>query len=141
MPGLTFSNELISRDESMHVEFAVMLYSMIQNKLPEETVNDMIKDAVDVEKSFIIDSIPCAMLGMNAELMTQYIQFVADRLLMQLGYETIWKVTNPFPFMNLISLENRTNFFEARVAEYSKANVGTTRGQHEMRHFDLTADF
>lgn len=141
MPGLAFSNSQISKDETLHVEFAVLLYSMIKNRLSQVTVHEIVKDAVEVEKSFIIDSIPCALLGMNADLMTQYIQFVADRLLAQLEYDTIWKVQNPFPFMNLISLENRTNFFEARVAEYSKANVGLNKSQQELRAFELDADF
>ena len=141
MPGLTFSNELISRDEALHVEFAVLLYSMIQNKLPEETVHGMFEDAIEVEKNFIIDSIPCAMLGMNSDLMTEYIQFVADRLLLQLGYVKRWHAKNPFPFMDRSNLECRTNFFESRVAEYAKANVGGNTSHSELRTFDLDDDF
>lgn len=141
MPGLAFSNELISRDEGMHVEFAVMLYGMIVSRLSQETVHDMVKEAVAVEKDFIIDSIPCALLGMNAELMSQYIEFVADRLLTQLDYEKIWHSPNPFPFMDRISIQNRTNFFEARVGEYAKANVGTQKNHTDLREFKLDADF
>ena len=141
MPGLTFSNELISRDEALHVEFAVLLYSMIQHKLPQETVYGMFEDAIEVEKNFIIDSIPCAMLGMNSVLMTEYIQFVADRLLLQLGYAKHWNVGNPFPFMDRSGLECRTNFFESRVAEYSKANVGGGSSHSDLRTFDLSDDF
>ncbi len=123
MPGLAFANELISRDEGLHVEFAVLLYSKISNRVSKETVHRMFTHAVDVEKAFITDSIPCSMLGMNAMLMATYIEFVADRLLTQLGYDKIYNATNPFPFMDRISLQNRTNFFEARVAEYAKAGV------------------
>jgi ribonucleotide reductase beta subunit family protein with ferritin-like domain len=141
MPGLTFSNELISRDEALHVEFAVLLYSMINNKVSQKIVHDMFKDALDVEYNFIIDSIPCAMLGMNADLMTEYIKFVADRLLLQLGYEKIWNSINPFPFMERSNLECRTNFFESRVAEYSKANVATNKSHEELRMFDIEGDF
>jgi len=141
MPGLTFSNELISRDEALHVEFAILLYSMIVNKVPQDDVHAMFKDALDVEKDFIIDSIPCAMLGMNSGLMTEYIQFVADRLLVQLGYAKLWKVMNPFPFMNRSNLECRTNFFESRVAEYSKANVGGTSSSTDLRTFEINDDF
>ena len=141
MPGLTFSNELISRDEGLHVEFAVLLYSMIKNKLPEDTVHGMFEDAIDVEKNFIIDSIPCAMLGMNSMLMTEYIQFVADRLLLQLGYNKKWNAKNPFPFMDRSNLECRTNFFESRVAEYAKANVGNNTSHNDLRTFDLSDDF
>jgi len=141
LPGLCFSNELISRDEAMHVEFAVLLYSYIKNRLPEETVVDMIKDAVEVEKNFIIDCMPCALLGMNSTLMSTYIEYVADRLLQQLGYEKIYSVQNPFPFMERISIETRSNFFEARVGEYAKANVGTNIDQSEIYKFSLDADF
>ena len=141
LPGLTFSNELISRDEALHVEFAILLYSMITNKVNQSDVHEMFRDAIEVEKNFIIDSIPCAMLGMNATLMTEYIQFVADRLLIQLGYDKIWNVGNPFPFMDRSSLECRTNFFESRVAEYSKANVGGGNSHSDLRTFDISEDF
>ncbi len=139
LPGLAFSNELISRDESLHVEFAVLLYSMINNKLEQNIVHDMIKDAVEVEKHFIIESIPCAMLGMNADLMSTYIEYVADRLSLQLGYDKIFNAHNPFPFMDRISIQNRTNFFEARVGEYSKANVG--KDHKKLHEFTLDAEF
>jgi ribonucleotide reductase beta subunit family protein with ferritin-like domain len=141
MPGLAFSNELISRDEGMHVEFAVLLYSMIQNKLSQDIVHQIIKEAVEVEKNFIIESIPCSMLGMNAELMSVYIEFVADRLLSQLGYDKIWNSKNPFPFMERISIETKSNFFESRVSQYSKANVGNKQEHSEIRKFVLDADF
>jgi ribonucleotide reductase beta subunit family protein with ferritin-like domain len=141
MPGLCFSNELISRDEGMHVEFAVLLYSMIENKLPEETVHSIMREAVEVEKNFIIESIPCSMLGMNKDLMSTYIEFVADRLLSQLGYTKLWNVNNPFPFMERISLETKSNFFESRVSQYSKANVGGKQDHSELRKFTLDADF
>jgi ribonucleotide reductase beta subunit family protein with ferritin-like domain len=141
MPGLAFSNELISRDEGMHVEFAVLLYSMIQNRLSEDNVHQIMKEAVEVEKNFIIESIPCSLLGMNAKLMSQYIEFVADRLLAQLNYNKIWNVPNPFPFMERISIETKSNFFESRVSQYSKANVGNKQQHLELRKFTLDADF
>jgi ribonucleotide reductase beta subunit family protein with ferritin-like domain len=141
MPGLSFSNELISRDEGMHVEFAVLLYSMIKNKLSQEVVYQIVKEAVEVEKNFIIESIPCSMLGMNAELMSIYIEFVADRLLVQLGYDKIWKANNPFPFMERISIETKSNFFESRVSQYSKANIGVKQNHSDIRKFTLDADF
>lgn len=141
MPGLSFSNELISRDEGMHVEFAVLLYSKIKDKLSTEVVQQIVKEAVEVEKNFIIESIPCSMLGMNAELMSVYIEFVADRLLVQLGYEKIWNAGNPFPFMERISIETKSNFFESRVSQYSKANVGSKQDHSELRKFTLDADF
>jgi len=130
MPGLTFSNELISSDEALHTDFAVLLYrNYIQYKLDEEVIYSIIKDAVAIEKEFIIDSIPCKMIGMNSDKMSQYIEFVADRLLVQLGYEKIFKSTNPFDFMELISMEGKTNFFEKRVSEYNLANIGLKRNQ------------
>tara|TARA_B110000444_G_scaffold225467_1_gene229340 strand:- start:829 stop:1905 length:1077 start_codon:yes stop_codon:yes gene_type:complete len=141
MQGLSFSNELISRDEAMHVEFAVLLYSKIENRLPQDTVHEIVKEAVEVEKRFIIESIPCSMLGMNSELMSIYIEFVADRLLTQLNYEKIWNSANPFPFMDRISIESKTNFFESRVSQYSKANVGGKQDHNEIRKFSLEADF
>ena len=130
MPGLTFSNELISRDEGQHTDFAILLYSMLKNKLDENTLHDIIRDAVDIEKKFILESIPCNMIGMNHELMSQYIEFVADRLLVQLSthdvpYSKLYNSENPFDFMELISIEGKTNFFEKRVSDYSLANVGT----------------
>jgi len=141
MPGLAFSNELLSRDEGMHVEFAILLYSMIKNRLTEETVHQIVREAVEVEKNFIIESIPCSLLGMNSELMSVYIEFVADRLLAQLNYNKIWNVANPFPFMERISIETKSNFFESRVSQYSKANVGNKQQHSEIRKFTLDADF
>lgn len=141
MPGLCFSNELISRDEGMHVEFAVLLYSMIKERLSQELVHQIIQEAVEVEKNFIIESIPCSMLGMNADLMGLYIEFVADRLLTQMNYEKIWNAGNPFPFMERISIETKSNFFESRVSQYSKANVGGKQEHSEIRKFTLDADF
>jgi ribonucleoside-diphosphate reductase beta chain len=111
MPGLTFSNELISKDEGMHCHFACLLYSYIKNKIKPEIIYEMIKEAVEIEKEFITDSIPCAMIGMNADMMKQYIEFVSDRLLIQLGYEKIWNRENPFDFMELISLRPKGKFF------------------------------
>jgi len=125
LPALTFSNELISRDEGLHTDFAVLLYSMIQNRLSQETVHDLIKEAVEIEKEFVTESLPCNLIGMNAVLMKAYIEFVADRLLVQLGYERVWKTANPFDFMELISLRQKNNFFEVKVSEYVKASVGT----------------
>jgi ribonucleoside-diphosphate reductase beta chain len=120
LPGLTFSNELISRDESLHTEFAVALYHKLRNKLTDDKVREIIQEAVDIETEFICEALPCALIGMNARDMKQYIQFVADRLAVQLGISKIYKVTNPFDFMELISLEGKTNFFEKKVSEYSK---------------------
>jgi ribonucleotide reductase beta subunit family protein with ferritin-like domain len=119
MPGLTFSNELISRDEALHTEFAVYLYSKLLNKLSKEELQNIITDAVSIEKEFINDALPCRLIGMNAVLMNQYIEFVADRLFIQLGSEPFYKVINPFDFMEMISLEQKTNFFESRVSEYA----------------------
>jgi len=121
MPGLTFSNELISRDEALHTEFAVYLYNRLEKKINKKKVREIIEEAVNIEKEFIVDALPCRMIGMNSELMTQYIEFVADRLMMQLGCEVIYATNNPFDFMELISLEQKTNFFESRVSEYSLA--------------------
>jgi ribonucleoside-diphosphate reductase subunit M2 len=126
MPGLTFSNELISRDEALHTEFAVLLYSKLQKKINKSRIHEIIKEAVDIEIEFICDALPCRLIGMNSELMSQYIKFVADRLLLQLGYDKIYNVTNPFDFMELISLEGKTNFFERKVGEYGLANKTKT---------------
>ena len=136
MPGLTFSNELISRDEALHTEFAVLLYSKLTNKLKKSKVYEIIKDAVEIETEFICDALPCRLIGMNSSLMTQYIQFVADRLCVQLGYDKIYNVTNSFDFMELISLEGKTNFFERRVGEYGLANK--TKSEDI---FEFTDDF
>jgi len=126
MPGLTFSNELISRDEGMHTDFAVLLYNKLNNKLSKDTIYDIIGDAVKIEKEFINEAIPCALIGMNSELMSQYIEFVADRLITQLGYPKLYNTENPFDFMQLISIENKINFFEKRVGEYSLSNVNVS---------------
>jgi len=124
MPGLTTFNEFISRDETLHTEFAVLLYTMLKNKLPADTVYTIMQEAIEMEKEFICHSFPCELLGMNAKLMSEYIEFVADRLLVQLGYEKRYFARNPFPFMNRISLDLKENFFESRVQSYAKANVG-----------------
>jgi len=122
MPGLTFSNELISRDEALHTEFAILLYSKLQKKLPKKRIHEIIQEATEIEKEFITEAIPCRMIGMNANLMTQYIEFVADRLCLQLGYEKIYNSQNPFDFMELISVETKVNFFERTNSEYALAN-------------------
>jgi ribonucleoside-diphosphate reductase beta chain len=134
MPGLTFSNELISKDEGMHCHFACLLYSYIKNKIKPKIIYEMIKEAVDIEKEFITDSIPCAMIGMNAEMMKQYIEFVSDRLLIQLGYEKIWNSENPFDFMELISLRPKSNFFELRVGEYARSSIAEDNDQFELNN-------
>jgi len=121
MPGLTFSNELISRDEALHTEFAILLYSKLQKKINKSRIYEIVREAVEIETEFICDALPCRIIGMNSDLMTQYIQFVADRLCLQLGYDKIYGTANPFPFMELISLESKTNFFEKRVADYALA--------------------
>ena len=122
MPGLTFSNELISRDEALHCEFAILLYNKLVKKMPKNKIHELIKEAVDIETEFICEALPCRLIGMNSKMMTQYIQFVADRLCLQLGYDKLYDVTNPFDFMELISLEGKTNFFERVVSDYSLAN-------------------
>ena len=129
LPGLTFSNELISRDEGLHTEFAVAMYHKLTNKLSDEDVYAIVKEAVECETEFITESLPVSLIGMNARDMKQYIQFVADRLLVQLGYQKVYKVGNPFDFMDLISLEGKTNFFEKKVSEYSKPGVGMDTNQ------------
>lgn len=124
LPGLTFSNELISRDEGMHCDFAVHLHnSHIVNKVPKERIREIIVDALDIEREFITESLPVSLIGMNATLMTQYLEFVTDRLLLEFGCEKEYEATNPFDFMEMISLEGKTNFFEKRVSEYQKAGV------------------
>jgi ribonucleoside-diphosphate reductase subunit M2 len=125
MPGLTFSNELISRDEALHCEFAILLYSKLVKKMDKSRIHELIKEAVEIETEFICDALPCRLIGMNSEMMTQYIQFVADRLCVQLGYKKIYNAINPFDWMELISLEGKTNFFERKVGEYSLANKKT----------------
>ena len=121
MPGLTFSNELISRDEALHTEFAILLYNKLQKKYPKQKVFEIIKEAVEIEKEFICEALPCRLIGMNSKLMSQYIEFVADRLALQLGYDKIYNASNPFDFMEMISLEGKTNFFEKRTGEYALA--------------------
>jgi ribonucleoside-diphosphate reductase subunit M2 len=121
MPGLTFSNELISRDEALHTEFAVLLYSKLNKKVNKTRVMEIIKEAVEIEKEFISEALPCRLIGMNGDLMRQYIEFVTDRLSLQLGYDKIYNQSNPFDFMEMMSIEGKTNFFEKRVAEYSLA--------------------
>jgi ribonucleotide reductase beta subunit family protein with ferritin-like domain len=136
MPGLTFSNELISRDESMHTEFAVLLYNKLERKLSKKRIHDIIKEAVEIEKEFITEAIPCRMIGMNANLMIQYIEFVADRLVVQLGYDKIYNSANPFDFMELISIESKVNFFERTNSEYALANKTISEDI-----FNLNSDF
>ncbi len=139
MPGLSFSNELISRDEGMHCDFACLLYNKhIVNKLPKDTIRDILVEAVEIEKEFVTDAIPVALIGMNADLMCQYIEFVADRLLVALGNDKVYNSENPFPWMDLISIQGKTNFFEKRVADYQKA--GVTAG-HEKKVFTIDEEF
>ena len=141
LPGLTFSNELISRDEGLHCDFACLLYNNhIVNKLPEETVAAIIADAVTIEKEFVTDALPVKLIGMNAELMCQYIEFVADRLLMELGCKKMYNTTNPFDFMEMISLQGKTNFFEKRVGDYQKAGV-LNKQEENAPKFSLDEDF
>ena len=139
MPGLTFSNELISRDEGLHCEFACLLYGMLENKLSEEAVQTIIRDAVEIEKEFITEALPVALIGMNAKLMQQYIEFVADRWLSELGYKKIYDATNPFDFMEMISLQGKTNFFEKRVGDYQKS--GVMNNSADNNSFSLDEDF
>jgi ribonucleotide reductase beta subunit family protein with ferritin-like domain len=138
MPGLTFSNELISRDEGLHCDFACLLYSMLEHRLSEERVFQIIDEAVKIECVFVSQSLPVELIGMNSTLMQEYIRFCADRLMVALGYQKHYNAQNPFDFMDLLSLEGKTNFFEKRVGEYSKAGVG---GSEEDRVFTLDADF
>ncbi|MCS6930287.1 MAG: ribonucleoside-diphosphate reductase small subunit [Saprospiraceae bacterium] len=138
MPGLTFSNELISRDESMHCDFACLLYSMLRNKLAPEEIQAIITEAVEFEKEFIVDALPVSLIGMNATLMSQYIEFVADRLLVALGVPKVFGTANPFPWMDMISIQGKTNFFEKRVGDYQKAGVMARR---EEQTFTTEADF
>jgi ribonucleoside-diphosphate reductase subunit M2 len=132
MPGLTFSNELISRDEALHCEFAILLYSKLEKKLPKAKIHDIIKECVEIEIEFICEALPCRLIGMNSELMGQYIQFVADRLCVQLGYPKIYNVANCLDYMELISLESKVNFFEKRLGEYALANVNKSDADFEF---------
>lgn len=136
MAGLTFSNELISRDEGLHTDFACLLFSHLKHRPSKQAVQDVITEAVEIEQEFLTEALPCALLGMNSALMKQYIEFVADRLLLALGNEKVYKVSNPFDFMENISLAGKTNFFEKRVGDYQKAGVmaGT-----QKKHEDTTA--
>jgi ribonucleoside-diphosphate reductase subunit M2 len=136
MPGLTFSNELISRDEALHCEFAILLYNKLVKKMPKNKIHELIKEAVDIETEFICEALPCRLIGMNSKMMTQYIQFVADRLCLQLGYDKLYDVPNPFDFMELISLEGKTNFFERVVSDYSLANKTV-----DENTFEFSEDF
>lgn len=136
MPGLTFSNELISRDEALHTEFAILLYNKLVKKLSKKKIIEIIKEAVDIEKEFICEALPCRLISMNSDLMKQYIEFVADRLSMQLGCDKIYGINNPFDFMEMISVEGKTNFFEKRVGEYALANK-----ERNEADFDLDCVF
>jgi ribonucleoside-diphosphate reductase subunit M2 len=138
MPGLTTSNELISRDEGLHTEFATLLYSHLEHKLSKTKAHKMIREAVKCEKEFITEALPCSLIGMNAKMMSQYLEYVADRLLVQLGYPKIWNTANPFPFMERICLEGKDNFFEKRVTNYQKVGVGK---KAEDMSFATDADF
>lgn len=139
MPGLCFSNELISRDEGLHCDFACLLYKdHLVNKLPVERVQTIIKNAVKIEKDYVTKAIPVELIGMNSKMMCQYVEFCADRLLQSLGVDKVYHTSNPFDWMDMISLQGKTNFFEKRVGEYSKANVGNT--EEEMQ-FQLDVDF
>ena len=140
MPGLCFSNELISRDEGLHTDFACLIYSMLQDKLTHEEVQEIVTGAVVAEKKFVTEALPVDLIGMNKELMAQYIEFVADRLLVALGSPKVYNVSNPFEWMDMISLQGKTNFFEKRVGDYQKAGVmsASEGGAHA---FNLDADF
>jgi ribonucleotide reductase beta subunit family protein with ferritin-like domain len=136
MPGLTLSNEFISRDEALHTEFAILLYSKLQKRVPKERALEIIKEATEIEKTFITDSLPCRLIGMNAKLMTQYVEFVADRLAVQMGYNKIYNSSNPFDFMELISVETKTNFFERTNSEYALTNC-----KKDDNIFEFNAEF
>jgi ribonucleoside-diphosphate reductase subunit M2 len=141
MPGLCFSNELISRDEGLHCDFACLLYSKIRTQLSRERVIEIIKDAVDIEKEFVSSALPVELIGMNSCMMCFYIEFCADRLLQTLGQEKYYNTNNPFDWMELISLQGKTNFFEKRVGEYSKANVGGPASENVDVSFTTDSDF
>ena len=139
MPGLSFSNELISRDEGLHCDFACLLYTKhLVNRLPKERVMEIIMDAVLIEKDFVTDALPVKLIGMNSDLMSQYIEFVADRLLLELGNDKVYNATNPFDFMEMISLQGKSNFFEKRVGEYQKAGVMAGK---DTQTFSLNEEF
>lgn len=143
MPGLQVANQFIRRDEGCHTDTSIQLYLDLKKeyRLPQERVYEIIEDAIRVEKEFVIESIPCSMLGMNSTLMKQYLEYVADMILLKLGYEKKWNVTNPFDFMENLSVENKTNFFEERVVEYNKSGVGTTEEQRTLTFNDDDDDF
>ena len=142
MPGLTFSNELISRDEGLHCDFAVHLHNNhLINQVPQERIKEIIIDALDIEREFILESLPVRLIGMNSELMAQYLEFVTDRLLVELGCEKVYNSTNPFDFMEMISLQGKTNFFEKRVGEYQKAGVMKEKEDNNAHKFSLDEDF
>jgi len=142
MPGLTFSNELISRDEGLHADFACLLYKQLKHRMSDELMHEIVEGAVEVEKAFICDALPCGLIGMNADQMIQYIKFVADRLLTSLGHPVLYRATNPFDWMELISLQGKTNFFEKRVGEYQKKGVMASLQDSEAgAAFSLDADF
>ena len=136
MPGLTLSNEFISRDEALHTEFAILLYSKLHTKLQKSQIADIVREAVEIEKEFITESLPCRLIGMNAKLMSQYIEFVGDRLCLQLGIDKLYNSSNPLDFMELISLESKSNFFERTVSEYAMANKEVAQNV-----FELTCEF
>jgi ribonucleotide reductase beta subunit family protein with ferritin-like domain len=141
MPGLCMSNELIARDEGMHTNFACLLYSYINNKISELTVHKMFQEAIEIERKFICESLPCSLLGMNNDLMYQYIKFCADHLLVKLGYKKIWMCTNPFDFMESLSLEGKTNFFESRPTQYQNSHVLNKGKNNSVDSFQITEDF
>lgn len=144
LPGLSFANQLIARDESMHADFACLLYSKIHNRLPQNVVHDMFKEAVTIEQNFILEAIPCSMIGMNENLMTDYILFIADRLLLMLGYTKLYNKSNPFQFMEKSAVDTKTSFFEKRVSDYSKSCISYTPGKSGVPTelvFNETDDF
>jgi ribonucleoside-diphosphate reductase beta chain len=141
MPGLTFSNELISRDEGLHVTHACLLYSKLVNKLPQDHVHQMMTEAIVLEKEFILSALPVRLLGMNSDSMSEYIEFITDKLLYDLGYDKLYNTKNPFDFMELISLQSKTNFFEKRVSEYAKSGVSMASKVGESDVFTMDADF
>jgi ribonucleoside-diphosphate reductase subunit M2 len=132
MPGLTLSNEFISRDEALHTEFAILLYSKLHVKLAKSQIAEIIKEAVEIEKEFITESLPCRLIGMNSKLMSQYVEFVGDRLCVQLGIDKLYNSSNPLDFMELISLESKSNFFERTVSEYALANKNVSSDVFDM---------
>jgi ribonucleoside-diphosphate reductase beta chain len=136
MPGLTFSNELISRDEALHAEAAILFYSKLQKKLPKSKIHEIVREACEIEKEFMTSALPCRLIGMNADLMAQYIEFVSDRICLQLGYDEIYNSSNPFDFMEQISIQTKSNFFERTVSEYALAN---TKKDDDI--FEFNADF